>query len=235
MNAGGTWLDMIQKVRVNSYKLMDEIQFGKNYTDLCVQSGVGAGFQFEFFCERCNDTWRSPFETYRSARASGWLGKAAGLFSGVLGDISNAADSMAEAGFGTAKDQALAKAINAAKGHFHRCARCSQFVCERCYDKPKGLCRNCAPDAEVEIEAARAQAEAQAAAETAMTEGMSRGKQKDVKRNRQLVCPHCGKETHGAKFCPECGKPLAVKNQCPQCKVKLDPGTKFCPECGAKI
>jgi len=61
---------------------MGEIKFSDNYNDLSQQSGVNAGFQFEFFCERCNDTWRADFVPYRSGQASGWLSKAGGILGG---------------------------------------------------------------------------------------------------------------------------------------------------------
>jgi hypothetical protein len=214
---------------------MSEIQFSDNFSDLCVQSGAKAGFQFEFFCERCRDAFRSEFVPYRSARASGWLGKAASAFGGVLGSVTEAAEGVAEAGYGKARDEAFRAAVANAQKHFHRCARCSNYFCVRCWNAAQGLCLSCAPDAEVEIEAARAEGEVAAAREAATQEGMHAGKQKDVKRQRQLMCPQCGAETKGARFCPECGAKLAQKSACPACNSEIAPGAKFCPECGQKM
>lgn len=211
---------------------MAEIKFSDNFNDLSQQSGVSAGFQFDFYCQRCNDTWRSEFVPYRSGQTAGWVGKAAGLFGGVLGGIGSAVEGLAESSWGGARDEALKGAIEQAKHHFHRCAKCHNFVCDTCWNPDKGLCLNCAPSAEVEIEAARAQGEVQGASEVATEEGVSRGKKMDVKRSRQLVCSGCGTETHGAKFCPNCGQQTAVKTSCPACSAELSPGTKFCPECG---
>ena len=43
-----------------------------NYRDISPPSGdVGAGFQFEFFCESCGDTWKTPFKPYRAGQANG--------------------------------------------------------------------------------------------------------------------------------------------------------------------
>jgi len=110
-----------------------------------------------------------------------------------------------------------------------------KYVCDPCWNRDKGLCRACAPDAQVEIEAARASGEVYAAGEKAALEGIQRGKQMDVKRDRQLVCPKCNAETHGAKFCPECGFKLAAQSECPKCAAEVSPGAKFCPECGEKL
>jgi hypothetical protein len=214
---------------------MSEIKFSKNFKDMSVHSGPDAGFQFEFYCERCGDAWRAEFNAYRGGQASSWLGKAAGMFGGVLGNVGNAAEGLAQAGYGKAHDEAFAHAIEQAKDHFHRCARCMEYACDTCWNADKGLCRNCAPDAEVEIDAARAQGEVEAVKVRARSEGEKRGEQIDVTRERQLVCPKCGAETHGAKFCPECGVKLAMASACPKCSAPVTSGAKFCPECGTKI
>jgi hypothetical protein len=214
---------------------MGEIKFSDNYSDLSVQHGVNAGFQFEFHCERCNDTWRTGFVPYRSGQASGWVGKAAGLFGGILGGVGEAAEGLAQSGWREARDTAFKDAIGSAMGHFNRCAKCFQYVCATCFNKSGGLCYNCAPSAEVEIEASRAQGMASAAGEKAALEGNRRGQKMDVTRDSQLVCPQCRAETHGAKFCPECGMKLAVAGQCPGCNAAVQPGAKFCPECGQKL
>ena len=214
---------------------MDEVKFSDNYTDRSESTGVKAGFQFEFFCERCNDTWRTEFVPYRSGRASGWLGKAAGIFGGALGGAADAATALADSAWGQAHDETFKTAVDQAKNHFHRCARCFQYVCDKCWNTGNGLCLNCAPDAEVAIEAARSQGEVDGAVEVATEEGKRRGQKRDVKRERQLVCPKCGAETKGAKFCPDCGQALAQKTACPKCAAQLTAGAKFCPECGEKV
>jgi hypothetical protein len=214
---------------------MSEIKFSKNYSDHSIASGPNAGFQFEFNCQRCGDAWRSSFVGYRGGQASSWLGKAAGIFGGLVGEASTAAEGLAQAGYGKAHDEAFVGAIAQAEKHFHRCARCLKFVCDPCWNPEKGLCRECAPDAQVEIEASRTMGEVAAAADKANLEGRTRGSQMDVKRDRQLTCPKCNAETHGAKFCPECGFKLAVRSQCPKCSAEVAPGAKFCPECGEKL
>jgi len=214
---------------------MKELRFSDNYNDLCVETGVNAGFQFEFFCERCSETWRTEFVPFRSGQATGWLQKASGMFGGLLGGAADAVDGLARSGFGKARDEAFQAAIEQATHDFHRCARCYQYVCDVCWNGDAGLCLNCAPDVQTEVEAARIQGEISGATEEAAKAGVAKGKKRDVATARQLKCPQCGAETKGAKFCPECGFKLAQKNTCPACSAEISPSAKFCPECGQKI
>lgn len=214
---------------------MSETWFSDNFQDLSHMHGVNAGFQFEFYCERCHNAYRTPFQPYRAGQAAGWLGRASGLLGGVLGQADNAVGGLAEQGWAKARDEQFREAVVEAKQHFNRCSRCFQYVCDTCFNKAKGLCYNCAPDVQVEIEAARNAGEIQSATESAIAEGMQRGAQRDVARDQQLVCPACNAETHGAKFCPECGTKLAVNVTCGGCGTESPAGTKFCPECGNKL
>lgn len=211
---------------------MSEISFSDNYHDLSNEYGVNAGFQFEYYCEVCRDVWRSEFEAYHSAQASGWLDKAAGIFGGVFHQASNAVEGLAQSGWRSARDMAFKKSLESAKHHFHRCAKCHQYVCAKCWNTSSGLCVNCAPLAQVEIESSRAHGIASGAGEKAMDFGRQRGAQMDVTAEKQLMCPECGAPTKGAKFCPECGSKLAIKSQCPGCGSEIPPSVKFCPECG---
>ncbi len=220
---------------------MSEVQFADNCRDLSEESGTAAGFQFEFFCERCNVTWQSEFVPFRSGQAAEWMNKASGFLSGVLGGVGEAIGSageavsgVGEATFGTERDKAFRAAVEQAKANFHRCPRCTNYVCDSCWNGEAGLCRECAPSAEVEAEAAFASGKTQAAGEKAALEGIHEGKHMDVKTRRQLVCPDCGAETQGAKFCPECGSKLAQKSFCAECGSAVLPEAKFCPECGTK-
>ena len=97
---------------------MAEIQFANNFNDLSHAQGVDAGFQFELYCERCSDTWRSESAPYRSGQASGWVGKAASILGGVLGSVGSAIDGLAQHGFGEARDNEFRHAIEQAKAHF---------------------------------------------------------------------------------------------------------------------
>jgi len=209
-----------------------ETKFANNVTDLSNSTGVDAGFQFEFYCQRCNDRWRTEFKPYRSAQAGGWLQKGAGLFGGLLGDAGSVLNGMAEAGWHSARDGAFKEAVEAGKTHFNRCGACHGYVCGQCFDTANGLCFDCAPNVKVAITRARAQGEVDSASTLANDEGQRRGQAHDVRADMQLVCPQCHTETHGAKFCPECGYKMAQKTACPSCSTPLTPGAKFCTECG---
>ncbi|HZH97910.1 MAG TPA: hypothetical protein VEX38_02985, partial [Fimbriimonadaceae bacterium] len=123
---------------------MSQNWFSDNFSDLSNSQGVNAGFQFEFYCERCHNAYRTPFQGYKSGQAAGWLGRAAGMLGGVLGSADNAVSGLAEAGWAKARDDAFQQAVSQAKDHFHRCAKCFQYVCDKCWNRQKGLCFNCA-------------------------------------------------------------------------------------------
>ena len=82
---------------------MSDMQFANNYRDLSNSTGVDAGFQFEFYCQRCSDRWRTHYKPYRSGQASGWLQKGASMFGGMLGNASSVLTGMAQAGWHTAR------------------------------------------------------------------------------------------------------------------------------------
>ena len=218
--------------------MSSEIYFSNNYRDLCERYGTGAGFQFEFSCSRCNDTWRSPFEAYVGGRAAGWANKAAGVAWGLFGragnEVSTAVDGLAGAGYGNARDAAFQRAIDNAKGHFNRCARCTSYVCGRCWNAGQGLCLNCAPDTAAEALAAQQRGLNDMVSQRAYSAGQQNGQSYDVDTPRQLVCPQCRTETHGAAFCPGCGHRLAQEVQCGQCSAALPEGAAFCPSCGTR-
>lgn len=215
-----------------------EIYFSNNYRDLCEQHGTGAGFQFEFSCGRCHDTWRSPFEAYTSGRVAGWLGRAVSTAWGMFGrtgyGVSSAADGLAGAGYGGARDTAFQRAITNAQGHFNRCGRCTNYVCNRCWNAEQGICLTCAPDTAAEALAARQRGLNDMASERAYAVGQQDGQQFDVNSPRQLVCPHCSAETRGSAYCPGCGQPLAQPATCTSCHAVVPAGSAFCPGCGTR-
>jgi len=159
---------------------MAEIQFANNVRDLSNATGVDAGFQFEFYCERCSDRWRTHFKPYRSAQASGWLQKGASMFGGMLGNAGRVLSGVAEAGWHSARDEAFTEAITAGKAHFNRCGNCHdyvdedmQLVCPQCRAESHGgkFCPECG-----------------------------------FKMVQQVACTSCATMLQpGTKFCTECG------------------------------
>jgi hypothetical protein len=83
------------------------------YRDISTNSG----FQFEFYCERCHDAWRSPFDRYAAGTLEGALGAAESLFGGFFGSARNAVSNITSAGHARAKDGALRTAVQHAAGH----------------------------------------------------------------------------------------------------------------------
>jgi len=216
--------------------MTDQIWFSQNSRDLSNPSGDDAGFEFECYCQRCGDTWRSGYENYTLGRASGWLRRAGSVASNVTAnvgfDVANTVGGLADAGWHRARDAAFQRAIAKADGHFHRCAHCSQHVCGNCWNAERGLCRQCAPDLQSEVEQARAQGQVAAARDAATAAGTRLGQGIDVTTQHQLICPECRSETHGGKFCPECGHKVGAPAACGSCSAQLPVGAKFCTECG---
>jgi hypothetical protein len=215
-----------------------EIYFSDNYRDLCQEHGTGAGFQFEFSCRRCYDTWRSPFEAYTSGRAASWVGKGVNAAWGMLGrtgyGVSSAADGLAGMGYGSARDSAFQRAITNAQGHFNRCPRCTDYVCNRCWNAGQGICLTCAPDTAAEALAARQRGLNDAVSQNAYAVGQQAAQGFDVNTPRQLVCPQCRTETHGTAFCPGCGHRMAQERNCSSCAAPVPESAAFCPGCGTR-
>lgn len=215
---------------------MDPTQYSRNTSDVSRGAhDVDAGFQFEFHCERCRDTWRSPFQPYRRGQVAGWLSRAASVFSGVAYNAGRAAAGYADAGWGEARDEAFRDAITQSEQHFHRCAKCNNQSCQKCWNVPKGLCLGCAPDMQAEVEQARSAAEVREARTRAEEVGKSRAADVDVARASTNACPRCKAPTLGSKFCPDCGCDLATATiHCGKCSAQLPANVKFCTECGTK-
>ena len=177
---------------------MSEIHFRDNYRDL----STNGGFQFEFYCERCNDAWRSPFDRYAAGTVEGVLGAAEGIFGGLFGQARNALGNLSSAGYSSAKDSALRSAVQKASDHFHRCPRCSQNMCDSCWNEDEGVCISCVPRLDAELSAVRREAKIAAVREAAYQQATA---SKADLEDRAVSCRDCGAPVGRAKFCPECG------------------------------
>ena len=206
---------------------LEELRFSKNSADLSTEGG----FQFEFYCDRCGDAWRSRFDTYELGVASQALDTASSLFGGLLGRAADVADRAQDAAWQKAHDLAFRRAAAEYQQRFHRCNRCAQHFCDRCWNPERQLCLECAPDVATEMAAAQ-----QAATVAQVVDKVS---ERDYTANLDLSgeavarCPKCEARLDvGAKFCAECGTRLGVAQFCSECGVQLKPGAKFCFGCG---
>lgn len=148
--------------------------------------------------------------------------------------LSSAADGLAGASWGPARDKAFERAISTAQGHFNRCARCTDYVCGRCWNAAQGLCLGCAPDTVAEAMAAQQRGLNDMASQRAYASGQQAGQGYDPTTPRQLVCPQCGTKTRGAAYCSGCGHHLAQSTACASCSTVVPDGAAFCPGCGTR-
>ena len=215
--------------------------FTRNYKDNSSQSG----FQFTFYCDICNDGYKTQFIPSQSNRKAGFLkgvGKAVSIGADIVGKgrfghtiergtnvLGNRFEGMSPE-WRKEHEAAFKIAQNEAKEIFQRCPKCRLYVCENDWNEQDGLCVKCAPRENVEIAAARAQK---------MVDGIkNKAKETEVFTDsierKQTICPQCGKPSGGGKFCNNCGTSLAL-NKCPNCGTENNAGTKFCRECGNKL
>jgi membrane protease subunit (stomatin/prohibitin family) len=208
------------------------IEFTGNHEDL----STDMGFQFKFFCERCQNGYMSSYIQNKLGMAGGLLRGAASLTGGLLGRGADSAYEIQQAVGGKAHDGALRKAVAEIRPLFKQCRHCGNWLCGQvCWNASANMCKDCAPVAEEVETRARAQfVESQVQNDQFLEENVRMSaRAKEVNAN----CTRCGEETLGKKFCPGCGQPTAVAAAafCPQCGAKSTPGSKFCGECGSKF
>lgn len=208
---------------------MSKIEFTGNYEDL----STDRGYQFKFFCEKCNNGYMSSFKASKIGMAASAAQVAGSLFGGLFGRAADSAYEIQRAIGGPAHDAALREATEEIRPLFRQCTRCGQYVCEPvCFNKRAGLCESCAPDMEEEIAAAQAEAARLQAFEKAQSVDWMKGR--DLGRVTGAACGSCGAKTGNAKFCPECGTPTMQKKSCGSCGHEAEGTPRFCPECGQK-
>jgi hypothetical protein len=206
------------------------IRFTGNYEDL----STDRGYQFKFYCEKCQNGYMSTFRTSKIGMAGSALRAAGSLFGGVFGGAADSAYEIQRVVGGPAHDSALKEAVEEISPIFKQCTRCGNWVCEPiCWNKKAGLCESCAPDLDEEMAAAQAEAAREQIQEKARTVDWT--KQRDVAKVSGAVCPECGAKTQGGKFCADCGATLNAKKACPGCSHQIEGTPKFCPECGQEV
>jgi hypothetical protein len=217
--------------------------FTRNYAD----NSTEAGFQFTFYCDKCEDGFKSSFiesATHKRGGVMRAVGQGAGILGSFIGgQLGNAgwaaergADVISERFTGASPEwqkeheQAFERAKNEAMRHFHRCPACQKYVCDACHNEDEGMCVECAPRQEVAVAKARADAMRRNIEETAQTATVWAGKLE----SKTTVCPACGKPAGTGKFCNNCGASLAL-NECPTCGKENAQGVRFCNHCGASM
>lgn len=207
------------------------IEFTRNYNE----KSTGRGFQWEFYCERCQNGYRSQFKASATGFISEALDVAGDFFGGVVGNIANVSDRVHSAAWEREHDAAFTAAIAEVRPFFTQCPGCDEWICkDRCWNEERGLCLDCAPS--VTVTAAKAQAESIA---EQVRQEISEQKY-DVKEYTQsddlrAGCPKCGASLKPkAKFCSECGTAIKAGRFCSECGSELDSNAKFCSACGAQ-
>jgi ribosomal protein S27AE len=213
------------------------------FTDNYEDNSTEAGFQFTFYCDLCQEGYKTKFiesTTYKKGRFFRGIGGAFGAASSMLGGIGRGlergADILSERFHGMSPDwqrehdHAFELAQNEAKGHFHRCPHCRKWVCENDWNEQEGLCVECAPRQNVEIASARAKKMVEEIGEAAEQTKVFTGKIE----SKQTLCPRCGKPAGEGKFCNNCGASLKL-NVCPRCGAENSAQSRFCGECGNRL
>lgn len=215
------------------------------FTDNMADNSTEAGFQFTFYCDLCREGYKTRFiesKAHRKGKLIRGLGGVVGAVSQLAGKYrvgyatERAMDVIGERFRGMSPEwhreheAAFELSQSEAKQHFHRCPKCTKWVCQADFNEQEGLCVACAPRINVEVAAARAGKAVddirEAAARTQVFSGTIEAK--------QTLCPQCGKPAGEGKFCNNCGAPLALLT-CPRCGAKSPAGTRFCGECGMKL
>ena len=186
-----------------------------NYTDLSSSGAeVDAGFQFEFSCQSCGETWRSAFKPYRRGQLAGWLERLSYLIGGSATFQANrGAGGLASLGWKDARESALGQALGQARQLYSECGSCRKVVCRKCWNAQSGQCNACAGEMQrgAHLDGARAAAPAAGG----------------------LACPSCGQGTGGGRFCEACGFDLAATHKsCPGCGTMVTRQARFCADCG---
>lgn len=217
--------------------------FTRNYED----NSTEAGFQFTFYCDICNDGYKTSFvesETYKKNRGLRGLGQGIGVLGSLLGGRLSSVGYAVESGSNVLSQRfdgmspewqkeheaAFVRAQNEAKQHFNRCHGCNRWACSSCFNEDEGLCTDCAPRQNTAVAKAKAQAMQRNLDEAAQEQTVWSGKL----QSQTIICPACGKPSNPGKFCNNCGASLEAK-KCPKCGAVLAAGMRFCGGCGTKV
>ena len=180
--------------------------FTKNYRD----HSNDHGYQFEFFCDKCGNGFRSSFKTSTMGLAASVIKAAGALFGGSLYRAGWGADQLKDAFRGPAWDGAFNEAIEECRPKFRQCTLCGGWYCpEVCWNAERGLCERCAPNVAEHAPALQADA------------ALEQARQKVAQVD----------QTRGADVA---NAPAAVRS-CPACHATLAAAARFCAQCGGAV
>ena len=217
--------------------------FTRNYQD----NSTEAGFQFTFYCDNCNDGYKSSFiesATYKRGRGMRAIGQGAGILGSLVGGrmsslgwaTQRSSDVLSERFHGMSPEwhkeheAAFERAQNEAMQHFHRCHSCSKYACDACFNEDEGLCVSCAPRQEIYVAKARADAMKRNIDQAGQSATVWQGKVE----SKTTICPSCGKPAGTGKFCNNCGASMEMKT-CARCGAVNALTVRFCNNCGANL
>ena len=217
--------------------------FTRNYKD----NSTDAGFQFTFFCDICNDGYKSSFiesETYKKKTGLRGLAQGASILGSLVGGrASSLGYAMRSSGdvlsqrfddkspeWQKEHEKAFERCQNEAQQHFHRCPSCNKYVCDHCWNEDEGLCVSCAPRQEVLVAKTRADAMRRNIGDAGQSATVWQG----AIESKTTICPVCGKPAGSGKFCNNCGASMALK-ECPKCGAKNAQTVRFCNNCGENL
>jgi hypothetical protein len=216
--------------------MSENLEFTRNYSD----ESTNQGFQFEFFCDRCGNGFRTRFRPSVTGTVSGAMEAANSLFGGIFGRAADVSEHVRSASWEKAHDDAFKAAVEELRPSFIQCPRCSSWVCRKsCWNENKGLCKQCSPDLGVEMAAAQSSRTVEEiwAHSKMAEEDREMLQEKSWREGVRATCPSCNAPlATNAKFCAECGAKIQGGGGfCKQCGAKLETGAKFCAECGTKV
>ena len=175
--------------------------FTRNYTD----HSNAHGNQFEFYCDKCGNGFRSSFETSKTGIATSILDAAGALFGGEVQRAAWGADRMSDTFRGPAWDAAFKRAMDECMPRFRQCRVCGRWVCPQvCWNDARGLCKECAPDLSDHMPAIQSQ--------VAVEQAWQR-----------------------ARSVEQAGEQAAPPSFCAQCGGRLDADSRFCSHCGHPV
>ena len=213
------------------------MEFTDNYQD----RSTNEGYQFEFFCEKCGNGHASTFKHSVTGFGGRLLRMGGDLVGGEWGrrasEIGWDATWMRDGVRGTARDKALANAVEEMRSKFSQCHRCGQWACvEICWNNDRGLCTGCSPKLDQEVAGMQAQAQVDQLRANIQQTDWTAG----VNHSHEVTarCPSCQADSGGGRFCQHCGTPLAAAPPaasmfCGQCGTKMAPNALYCGGCGA--